>query len=249
MPTNVPPDPTPPDYKKAEHKVDAAVEALRVPVTAARQTRDRKTVIDQSPWRAQIEALLIRGYSPRDVNFMLQNLYPDYQPINEETMRRYRHTRLKDRVRKFYVRPEDEDYGVTPPNPLAGLVALVELQAERVTRGVEMEKALGGRRAWVGHEIQRAAELWVKLSEMMERFGYLPRTRGPAALVLAGAGANVNIFDVLQQKIDALPEDLRQQMAEAVTQIREARLRAQVEAAEKEMAEMVLPAETVNGDA
>lgn len=211
-----------------------------MPLPEAERKR-RETIIDRHPYREQIEAALLAGWSPRNIDQWLRRLYPDYQPVNTETLKWYRRERLKGRMRPleaFERKLEDEHLLL---DPIREIVILIALQKARVQKAIDLEERLEGVvLPVVGAEIERLAKFSAQYVEVMRDIGYLDKVAPPSeAQPLAGVTVNVNIQEVLAQQVNEMPPELRREFAALLEKARVARMEARIAAVDERVIQML----------
>ncbi len=196
--------------------------------------RAHRTVVELHKYRADIEELLIMGWTPTNLNRFLGRLHRDYEPVSRATLFRYKKDRLAQRVRP----PHDYEQALEEGHSLIDTVreraALIVLQKARVNKAVNKEKTFDSVMRGFREEIETLARLLVDYDTCLEKHGLLTRA-GPVMIGGPNSTVNVQMGDVLAQQIDDLPPELRARVAEVIERIRDERLKKEVEEGEAEM--------------
>jgi hypothetical protein len=196
----------------------------------------RRSVMSTHRFAKEIEVLLCAGWAPQSINQRLRILFPDYTPVSERVMERWRRVKLSDRLRplvKFERELRDEHVLL---DTVRGRAALIMLQRERVQRAVDFEQTMGGMVLQATRqEIETLGKLLEQYENALEMTGWVGRS-SVAIQVMPPGQPPVDVESVIREQLEQMPEEARALMVQALEAARKARLRERVKEAEAKIA-------------
>jgi len=203
--------------------------------------------IESHRYRDDIEALLVAGWSPRNINDHLGRIYPDYSPVHEKALQRWRHEHLKGvrlPLEKYEEQLRDEHVFL---DTMRGRSAVIAIQKARLQRFLDAEvdmsasaEARGDAALATGFEITRLARLFDSYDKAAVAYGLGRSVQRQHAM---------SVEEYIQAEMASLPVEVRVRLADMLRELREERMKAELAEVDEERRRMLPPPESADGEA
>ncbi len=201
----------------------------------------RRSVMSSHKFAQEIEILLIAGWAPQSVNLRLRMLFPNYEPVSERVLERWKRLKLRDRLRplmKYEEALKDEHVLI---DTLRNKAALIMLQKERVQKALDLEATMGGIvMDTTRKEILTLGELLAQYEHALVEAGWVGCS-SVAIQVMPPGQPPIDVESVMREQLEQMPEEARALMVQALEAARKARLRERVREAEAKIAASLPP--------